>query len=1849
MAALQLQKEEPALAETLREIEGKVSRKDESLVDTLLTEIDKGKRQLDQKRLKVTLGNKEIVLYEQLSKIYKAVQGFKELGGTIAGLDPVHAGLPWAGVCFIVQVISGDPEQYDAMVAGVEEVSIMISRYKHIDYIDQSREDVSLRDEFRHRLLTLYKQILKFQVSAACYYQRGAISRFFRSIPKLDDPSQILGDIRRSDAACKDLGHVFDTKDERLRQHETLTILKASKDMLDTLLQETRQKSRPEDQIRSSYVPFPFDKDPKFTGRLDIIEILAKAFQSHRGSHRRMALVGWAGIGKSQIAIEYAHRAREQVSTLQIFWVRGARQDVFLRSCRDICRKMRLPDCDEPEISSGSLLSDWLSNPANGEWLMVLDNVDDETTFTSVDRTKRSQSLSEPYEDHCLHEWLPQVSHGSILVTSRNRAAARAIVNEDDRIVLVDRFPDSDALSLLSKKLPRDQSPEEDAKELVRLLEYLPLAITQAAAYISNGAGRMTISRYLALFRSDQIRYLESAVIDIRRDANGLDKDFSNSVLKTWYITFKYLKVHHLDAAECLCFMSLIFGQGIPLEYLLCGEEIDQREVEEVVMPLISFQLISEEVGGTFSIHRLVQLSVKSWLSSNDELIHQAETVVHVLYRRFPVGDHETWDTCEALVPHVDIASAYELSTLKSLENLSLLMSKLAVYFKSKGIWAFALDRALKAQSISLDHFQEGFHITRHHAEATLILIYQNFGSREEAEVLARSFESKVKTNYEIGDMRTIQAISLLGRTLLSCGKYIEAEGVLREALQLSEKNLGNGHEETLTSLSNLAIALMSLCDYKMACQIMVTLVERSNNDKGPAHIDTLVHAENYGTLLILLGRSEEGENLLYDTLGKRRDVLGENHPDTILTMGNYASALISQNKLEDAQKWNEQALGLYESNSLEDINKLKLLYNRGRILLEIDHDVEAKKCMEVVVGLEKRYSGAQHPETLLSIELLGRCELALGNFTAAEKYLSWASEQLEEKLAQSHYCTLLSVATMAILRWKQGRYDEADTIARPNLARGEQALGLDHHLVIEMRSSAARILFDMGKYGEAEALCRKSVTLCENSYGGRSQITCTALKDLAFLLAHDRSIPDSLKLESISSGEVEVYGVSQRQLRLRESVELRERVVNVNETTVGEDAEPTLVARNDLASLLKKQGDNENALRIYEDVLAKRQKVLGWDHSTTLASAHNVAELLRLTSRFVDAEALYQRVWSSRKQILGHDARATMASKSNLALCLRGLKNYHQALRLGLELLEDKTRIHGMASPEVVLTKNNLAMDYYDLEEFDKAQALLQEVVDFRKNKFGKSHQDSLLISFNLGLTLQKQNAWSKAEILFREILAVRELVLGCNHVLTTNTIDKLSTCLWKQGKNIEAVSLAEDSLQRHKMELGDSNPDTISALRNLAVAQCLAERFSDAEISYYRYFELRKHNPEKDCKISLKALQEFGFVLKSRQKYHRAERCYRKAYKGRQIILGVDSEDTFDSGSSLVSCLRAQARFSEAEQLCSTLISRCETALGKRHHMTTLLLKHSASIFHAQGRFPENIETLKLILNRLEGNNQEIRLRRVTFQNLANALFAQKRYREAQDCLKKYSELQETTCGDTSPEVAKVALQLAISMHEQGRFNASRDSVDRARRIYESHGKTAEKAYLTIITIISEILCKLSRYREARSLCDDALVLDKSLSTSERPSVSFDSRARISRILYRLHLYDDAEAMASSVITDGANILPNNSPALLGTRKNLARIMWETDRQPQALCLMRETFLQDLEFRGPNNTVTLDTAETYGDMLGQMGKLWQGELILRATWTKIERELGNESSRPMGSLRTYVLFLVRAFKMRT
>lgn len=1899
-------------------------------------ETERRKAQLLEKRWKI----KGVILHDKLSMICKSIQAFKDMGSQVAGLDPVHAGLPWAGFCLLMQLAVSESDQYAAMVAGVEEVAKVISRYKHVELICQSRQEVIFDKDFEGRLLELYEQILKYQVSAAVFYQRNTGARFLRSIPKLDDVSDVLAQLRRSDLECMKLLQLLFTKDELIRHSDILLFLNSLKEDLATVSQTIREMSKGKlmpPETRPS-IPFAFDPDPKFTGRMDVIEELDAGFKTYR----RMALVGWAGIGKSQIAIEYAHRVHKRSPLTRIFWVRGARRDVFLKSCRDLARQLQLPGWDDPRINVGKLFGDWLRDSMNGAWFLVIDNVDDETVFSCSSRKEHSKDSNASFELNQLHRYLPQVSYGSILVTSRNRVAARDITNEDDCIISVDHLPEPDALSLLRKKLPKDKSSDEDAKELVSLLEKLPLAITQAAAYVSKGSGMRTISSYLKLFRSDQVRCLEMAANDIRRDSDESDQDFSNSVLKTWFISFKHIKAKNPDAAENLCFMSLVFGQGIPMEYFLCGDEVKPHDIEEGIGPLIEFSLITLDTGGTFSIHRLVQLSVQHWLHTNDDFARNVEIAVSVLWSRFPYAQQETWRTCELLMPHVDVVLGYEISTPKALEHQSLLFGDTAGYFYSRGNWSLSLERASEALRISSINSIADFHVTRFKAQALIILAHESLGNNKQAENLARSLATSARQSYPDDDWKTMEAIHLLGRILISCGKYKEAEAVTREAVRLREIHLGEDHPQTLVSLGSLANVLGKQSDFAVACQLEETLVTRSTKAKGPTDSNTLTFINNYCSTLISMGRFQEAERLLWGLYIKRVESHAEDHPGTILNLANYVLALTCQSKHIEAQRWNDHALYLTKKNKSEGITSLLLLHNRGYIYLMLDRAIEARDCMKEVVRLREEHLGDLHPDTLMSIDVLGHCELVLGNYKAAEASLKHSWKNLEEQLGEDHYFTILAAANVALLRRRQGRLDESEALARTNLTISQRILGLHHkqtlgrqnnlarvlaskqqyklagdcisdalktstqqyggddpqtltmkhtyasilfenvetyHLAenayqellrdyskcysdtysdfVIARSQYASLLCKLSKFEEAEELSRENVTICQSTLGQITRTTCNALEGLAFVLAQNRpSCADQSRRNKQSEIPAATNASSERERRRLESLKLRKQVIEIDSKLLGYDEEPTLRSRQKLASFFEEESDHCEALRMYQSVMIERQRRLGLDDPETLDSSHRVAGILRKMARYSEAEAMFRQTWNIRQRVLGHHDESTMASKNDLALCLRDQGNARQALLLDQELLDHKRHVFGPDSLEVLHTMNNLAMDHYDLDDYNTAAKLLEEVVIGRKKMLGPLHDSTLLSTYNLGLNLQKQQRWREAGTVFCEILDIRTSVLGYTHHLIVETVATLSSCLRKQDKKEDAIKLAEESLHHHERELRPSHAKTLSALEFLATTLYLCEQWSRAESTYKQLFRLRKQTPDKTLSSKLQSFQDYTSVLFRLGKYSEAEPLCRRAHKGRQVILGIDHENTLFSAWTLVTCLViTKNRLPEAEDLCRTTIALREATVGKLHKQTLLMLQLLAFSLNLQGKPAENIAQLEDLESRLEESGQEPELHRTILQGLLNATYSSKDYVKAQSYGSKYLHLQEQTWGKDSLQAANVKSQLAVLSNERGLFQQSAQDLRSVVRIYETHSKTKDEEYLTSLTSLSEMLLRQENHdqrarEEAQLHCATAIDLDKSLSLSPtaRPPVSFHSKARISRLLYTLGQYPESEAMARAVVTEGAKVLPANHTALLSSQRQVARALARTQRKSEALTLMWAAFLSDIKYRGPNDRGTLETARQYGVLLGEVGKLWEAELVLRVTLGKVERGLGEESPWCVETRREYVLLLIGALRGR-
>ena len=453
---------------------------------------------------------------------------------------------------------------------------------------------------------------------------------------------------------------------------------------------------------------------------------------------------------------------------------------------------------------------------------------------------------------------LPESSNGSVLITSRSREAAFELVGEDENILKVEPMSEGYTLALFRKKL-EGEDHEDEVLKLLRNLDYMPLAISQAAAYIRQRALRMTVSKYLKDFHrseKDRASLLNNVVRDRRRDGKA-----SNSVLGTWQISFEYIRSDRPSAARLLSLMSFFDRQGIPEELITSRYEEDDSVVdfEEDIEVLRSFSLVALGIkNDAFEMHRLVQFATRKWLEQRHELERWKEKYIAIMEDAFPPGTYANWNRCQILFPHAELALEYQPINESFLQPWAAVLSNAAWYAAEQG----------------------------------------NYNDAEQMD--RRALDSKEKVlGKEHPD--TLTSVGNLASVLQYQGKYEEAEQMNRRVLDGREKVLGKEHPDTLTSVGNLASVLQFQGKYEEAEQIDRRALDGREKVLGKEHPDTLTSVYCLAYLLHQQQRYQMARPLYERALVGYRKVFRSHYPTTKACSEDYTSLLQELNEIRTA------------------------------------------------------------------------------------------------------------------------------------------------------------------------------------------------------------------------------------------------------------------------------------------------------------------------------------------------------------------------------------------------------------------------------------------------------------------------------------------------------------------------------------------------------------------------------------------------------------------------------------------------------------------------------------------------------------------------------------------------------------------------------------------------------------------------------------------------------------------------------------------------------------------------------------------------------------------------------------
>ena len=287
---------------------------------------------------------------------------------------------------------------------------------------------------------------------------------------------------------------------------------------------------------------------------------------------------------------------------------------------------------------------------------------------------------------------------------------------------------------------------------------------------------------------------------------------------------------------------------------------------------------------------------------------------------------------------------------------------------------------------------------------------------------------------------------------------------------------------------------------------------------------------------------------------------------------------------------------------------------------------------------------------------------------------------------------------------------------------------------------------------------------------------------------------------------------------------------VHLLDETLGPDDPRTLAARGNLAVAYQSAGRLDQAVLLFEQVLAAHEHVLGPDHPGTLAARNNLAGAYESAGRPDEAIDLFKRNLEDRKRALGENHPDILTLRNNLAFAYRSAGRLDEAIDLFKRNLEDREHLLGSDHPDTLTSRNNIASAYRSAGRLDEAIDLFERTLEDREHLLGPDHPDTLTSRDNLASIYRSAGRLDEAIELHEQNLADRERILGADHPHTLTSRNNLANAYQDAGRLEQAIDLYEQNLTETLRILGPDHPNTKTFRKNLAAAYRAVGRDEDA-----------------------------------------------------------------------------------------------------------------------------------------------------------------------------------------------------------------------------------------------------------------------------------------------------------------------------------------------------------------------------------------------------------------------------------
>jgi class 3 adenylate cyclase len=540
-------------------------------------------------------------------------------------------------------------------------------------------------------------------------------------------------------------------------------------------------------------------RNPYFTGRNDLLAELRRRLRAGEATLVVQALYGLGGVGKTQLALEYAHRFAADYD--MVWWIDAEQPVLIPDQLAGLAARLELPAGPTVADTVDRLLAELRDR---NRWLLVFDNAE------------RPADVA---------DYRPGGA-GHVLITSRFPGWG-AIGGRLE----VDVLARAETVTLLRARIP--DLDDELADKLAAELSDLPLAAAQAAAYLEQTD--LPAGDYLRRFRAHRATLL----------ARGEVLGYHGRLDTAWALSLERLHGEDPAAVQLLELAAFLAPEPIPL-YLfsehaaLLDEPIgttaaDADALADTLGALIGYSLARRSPDG-FQVHRLVQAVIRHQLPP-DRQQATAQQVMELLAAACP-GDPQdpaNWAAYAELAPHVlatapfgDPSSAGRRLVLNAIRYLQAKGDSSA----SRAVCEQLLDRWRSV--LGPDHPDT---LT---ATSNLTFALGRLGEAESSRILGEDTVERCRRVLGPDHPTTLVAAAALTLALVELPELESGRILGEDTVERGRRVLGPDHPTTLWAAATLTLALVRLGAAEPARALGEDTLQRCRRVLGPDHPITL-------------------------------------------------------------------------------------------------------------------------------------------------------------------------------------------------------------------------------------------------------------------------------------------------------------------------------------------------------------------------------------------------------------------------------------------------------------------------------------------------------------------------------------------------------------------------------------------------------------------------------------------------------------------------------------------------------------------------------------------------------------------------------------------------------------------------------------------------------------------------------------------------------------------------------------------------------------------------------------------------------------------------------------------------